>query len=338
MKINDKEVEVITLTNENNMSVEILNLGGIITKIMVPDKNGKLENVVLGYEDYQEYGKNQGYLGTLIGRTSGRIGGANFVLDGITYKLPENNNGNCLHGGIYGFDKKIWAIENLENNSVTLSLVSPDGEEGFPGEVHVSVIYTLAEDNSLSITYTGQTDKKTLLNLTNHSYFNLSGDAKTDVLNHELTLKSKLVAEGDEFLIPTGNLIDVNEVAAFDFRTPKKIGKDIDDPALALASGYDHPFILEKGEGLKKDCVVMTCQESGRKMTMDTTYDAVVIYTSNFPNHKKLIGGNSFEARDGICFEAQQLPIGRDDCNKCDSILKSDQEYNHTTIYRFSNI
>ncbi|ONI45911.1 hypothetical protein AN641_02740, partial [Candidatus Epulonipiscioides gigas] len=334
MKINNNEVEIITLTNKNNMSVEILNLGGIITKIIVPDKYGKFENVVLGFEDYQEYAQNPGYFGAIIGRTSGRIGGANFTLDGVTYKLPENNNNNNLHGGICGFDKKIWIIENLENNSVTLSLVSPDGDEGFPGEVNVSVIYTLSDDNALSITYTGQTDKTTLLNLTNHSYFNLSGDAKSDVLEQTLTVKSNFIAECDELLIPTGNLIDVKETSAFDFTAPKKIGKDINDTALTFANGYDHPFLLEKDDGLKKDCVTLICEENGRKMTMDTTYDSVVIYSGNFPTYKKLIGGQTYQARYGICFEAQQLPIGKDECNKQFSILKSSQEYNHTTIYR----
>lgn len=338
MNIKDKNVEVITLTNINGMSVEILTLGGIIRKIMVADRHGNFENVVLGYEDYQEYAENPGYLGTIIGRTSGRIGEAHFTLNGVMYKLPGNNNGNCLHGGNIGFDKKIWTVENLESNSVTLSLVSEDGEEGFPGTVHVSVIYTLSDDNSLSITYTGQTDKTTLLNLTNHSYFNLSGDIKENILDHTLELKSNFVAEGDKYLIPTGKLIDVSEVGAFDFRVAKKIGTDINDEALKLASGYDHPFLLEKSKELKKDCVIMICEESGRKMTMDTTYESVVIYSSNFPTHKKLVGGKIFEKHDGICFEAQQLPIGKDECNKSDSILKSEQEYNNTTIYRFSII
>lgn len=318
----------IKLVNKNQVEVEIIDVGATITKIIVPDCKGNFENVVLAYKDYEDYFANKYSMGSIMGRTSGRIYDAKFTLEGKEYILAQNNNHNNLHGGFEGFKKKLWKIELLEENTVKCSYFSKDGEEGFPGNVEVEVKYTLSDENSLKIEYKANTDKTTLVNLTNHSYFNLSGNAKHSILEHKLQVDSRFVVELDEFSIPTGKLIDVNKEDAFNFNEFKVIGKDIDASITELQSGYDHPWILKENRDVKYYDPI-----SKRMMSMTTDYPAVVIYTMNYYVGVPLEYGNN--RRYGICFEAQNLPIGYNQCNLESSILYPDEEYKHTTTYKF---
>ncbi|OOB76815.1 MAG: hypothetical protein BEN19_03885 [Epulopiscium sp. Nuni2H_MBin003] len=327
-------IEAIRVTNSHGMSLEVLNIGGAITKILVPDKNGKVENIVLAYQDYNDYIINKAYLGVIIGRTGGRIGEAKFELDGTEYSLPKNNNDNTLHGGT-GIHTKIWEMKQIDN-TIKLTYFSKDGDDGYPGNVKIEVRYTLTDDNAISIDYTATTDKATLLNLTNHTYFNLAGEAKKDVLSHSLKLNSNFILEIDKFSIPTGKLINVKDEPTFDFTTKKIIGKDINDLILSETSGYDHPFVIDKD--MTQDMVVYSDDVTKRYMTMNTTYPNVIIYTANSPTQEKLLGGSKYNARYGICFEAQNPPIGANECNKEMSILKPNEVYKQNTTYKFGII
>ncbi|ONI47025.1 hypothetical protein AN644_01865 [Candidatus Epulonipiscium fishelsonii] len=321
-------MEIIKLINKNNMEVEFINLGATITKILVPDYKGNFENVVLAYKNYEDYFENRDSIGSIMGRTSGRIHNAKFTLEGKEYTLAQNNNHNNLHGGFKGFRKRLWDFDVLSNNVVKFSYFSEDGEEGFPGNVKVEVKYTLSDENALTIDYKATTDKTTLVNLTNHSYFNLSGNAKHSILGHKLQVDSGFILELDEFSIPTGNLIDVNKETTFNFNEVKVIGKDIDNPITKLQMGYDHQWILKDSRDVKYYDPI-----SKRMMEMTTDYPAVVIYTMNKYSGVPLEYGN--DIRYAICFEAQNLPIGYNLYNLEHSILFPDKEYIHTTTYKF---
>lgn len=333
-KIND-EISKITLESSKT-KVEILNLGATIKKILTEDSSGNLENIVLTYGKDENYIVNPSSFGATIGRVAGRIGGASFTINNTKYELCKNNNHNCLHGGFLGFSKKIWnyEIEERENEvSVILNYISKDGEEGFPGELNVEVKYTLNNKNELKVEYKANTNKDTLINLTNHSYFNLSGDRKENVLNQKLIINGDSICELDEYLIPTGNLINVSNTP-FDFRKEKLIGKDIykENEQLKIGSGYDHPWLLN-GKG---EYDVLIChEESGRVMEVKTNQKAVVCYSMNFPDELPLEDGKIAKKHDGICFEVQGLPIGYDDCFIEEAILKAGKEYKKETIFRF---
>ena len=333
----NREIGVYTLVNKNGMLVEVLTLGGIITKILVPDRAGKLENVVLEYKALDTYCENPGYYGAVIGRTGGRIHKGQVHIQDKLYTFKANNNGNTLHGGAIGFNQKIWQAKTYDNNeglNLALSYTSEDGEEGYPGVVNATVIYTLTEDNSLILTYTGTTTKDTLLNLTNHSYFNLSGNAKRDVLDQKLYVNSDSILELDEKLIPTGQYLDVVENAPFNFKMAKCIGQDIDENHIQLqyGSGYDHAWVLNEGE-----CsAVLSDAETGRCMTVTTNQKAVVIFTQNFPGDAELTSGECAKKRYSICFETQAFPIGHDEVFKEGAILKTGETYHHKTMFKFS--
>ena len=334
--IRENGFERYQLINNNDMLVEVLSLGGVITKILTKDKNGVLENVVLAYKNLEDYYENPSSFGAMIGRTAGRIGGAEFSLNGEIYKLHKNNNENCLHGGNNSFNKKIWKVETIKEENyigLKLSYISPDGENGYPGNLSLDVYYTLNNYNELKIHYTGKSDKDTIVNMTNHSYFNLSGNEKRNILNEEATINADYIGEVDKYLIPTGKAIDVKGTP-FDFNKGKLIGQDINEDNIQLnyGSGYDHPWILNK----KKDSdVLLYDKESGRVLEIKTNQKAVVCYSMNFNDDLIKECGGVGAKRDAICFEAQNLPIGYDDCFIEDVVLKAGELYDNETTYKF---
>lgn len=338
IKVSQQSWTLYTLINDQGMEVSCLNFGGIITKIITPDQNNKFENVVLGYESYEEYLKNPNFFGALIGRVAGRIQGSQFQLDGETFDVPANEGENHLHGGTPGFHKVVWDVKPFESkNEVGLKLfhTSADGENGYPGTVDVTVTYTLNNENQFSIAYEAISDKKTAFTATNHSYFNLSGDLKSDILNHEVTLDSSKFVELDEALIPTGNIPAVDGTV-FDFREGRQIkdGSNSDyKQNLVAKNGYDHYFLFDHS---KEESVVVKDQESGRKLTVTTDQPGMVMYTSNgLDDSLKLAEGPSKKYL-GVCLETQASPASLHHEKGFPSIiLEKDEKYVAKTTFAF---
>lgn len=337
-----REVYSYTLKNKGGMKVKIISYGGAIVKIKVPDRNGTFSDVVGGYDSLDSYVGGDGYQGALIGRIGNRIADGIFTLEGIRYALAVNNGKNHLHGGAEGFDSKIWAVEELDSDEpeLKLSLTSPDGEEGYPGKLDVTVIYKLTADNALSINYRAVTDKKTILNLTNHSYFNLAGYADGDILDHELWLDADTYLPTDETLIPTGELRSV-EGTPFDFRVAKTIGRDFyaDSIDLKYAGGYDHCLNFKGGEtGKMERRAELYDRESGRAMEVYTDQPCVQMYTGNFLTNEKypFKGGFKQKTQSFICLETQHMPDSINHSNFTDCTLDVGEVYDYTTIYKFS--
>ncbi|SET11505.1 aldose 1-epimerase [Natronincola peptidivorans] len=336
--IEDKEVVLISLKNKNNMEVKLLNYGATIVELLVPDRNGVIENVVLTFDNLQDYMENPPYFGATLGRTSGRIGDGRFYLKGKTYQLKKNFQENHGHGGEKGFSHKVWQYNLAEEKGKTIAKFSYNSrgmEENYPGNLEVEVTYTLTEDNQLSIEYLADTDETTLCNLTNHAYFNLSGNYNRKVTEQQLKINSHKFIELNKNMIPTGRIIDVEDTP-MDFRELKLIGQDIeaDDPQLLLANGYDHPWLVEKGDNQ----VEMMDEVSGRKMTISTTYPSIVIYSYNYPNNEKLKYDKIGSKYDGICFEAQYEPDGINHTNLSSAILERGEKYLEKIILAFSTI
>ncbi|WP_434981584.1 aldose epimerase family protein [Daejeonia sp. YH14] len=329
-----------TLTNKNGMKVEIINYGGIVTSLTAPDKNGKYEDVVLGYTKPEDYfNGNPYYFGALIGRYGNRIANAQFILDGKTYDIDRNDGPNSLHGGKEGFFARIWKAEPIENGAnpaLKLTYVSADGEEGYPGTLSVAVTYTLTNEDALEISYEAETDKTTVLNLTNHSYFNLSGKFDQPVTDHELLLNADRFLPVNATLIPTGVLASVKGTP-FDFTTSKLIGKDIStaNEQLKIANGYDHCWVLN-GNGMKTFAKVYH-PATGRLMEVSTDQPGVQFYSGNFLDGKydtKTGGKNNF--RTGLCLETQHFPDAPNQPSFPSAVLKPGEKYHTTTIYRFT--
>jgi aldose 1-epimerase len=332
-----KDVDLYTLTNSKGMVVKLINLGGAITEIWVPDKAGKLADVNLGFEDIKGWqSKSNPFFGCLVGRYANRIAKGKFTLDGKEYKLATNNGPNSLHGGVKGFDKVVWEVKKVGPNSVTLSHVSPDGDEGYPGELKADVTYTLTDDNELVIDYKATCDKPTVINLTNHAYFNLAGHDAGDILDHEVTLKAANVTPTDETLIPTGKLEPVKGTP-FDFTSPKKIGADI-AKIKADPVGYDINYVLDAGQSEKPALGAVVYEpKSGRVMEMLTTEPGVQFYTGNFLNGTaKGKGGAVYKKHAGFCLEAQHYPDSPNQPTFPSVVLRPGKEYKQTTVYRFS--
>ena len=327
-----------TLKNDNNVEVTVLNLGGIITGIYTPDKNGTLENIVVGWKDYEGYKNDNGYTGALVGRTAGRIADGKVKLNESVFELSKNSGNNTLHGGNIGFNKKIWNVSKInesEKVGLVLETISKDGEEGYPGNVNIKVIYSLNNNNELSIEYYGTSDEDTLFNMTNHSYFNLSGDLKRSILDQVLTVKADKIGEIREDGALSGKVMDVKDTE-FDFNTSKTIGKDINGEhnQIKLGNGYDHPWILNKNEDFN---VRLEDNESGRVMEVYTDREAVVIYTTNYPeDNKELYSGGFLKKNYAICFETQNMPIGENETFLEGSILRKGTESKSKTIFKFS--
>ena len=335
-------VELYVLTNKNGMEVAITNYGGAVVSIKVPDRNGKLGDVVLGYDSVDGYVNDKSYLGAIIGRYGNRIGHAQFSLDGKTYTLANNNGENSLHGGIKGFNKAVWKAREAstkDEQRLELTYLSKDGEEGFPGNLEVTVIYTLTDANALQIAYSATTNKTTVVNLTNHSYFNLAGPGSGDILGHVLMIDADQLTPVDSGLIPTGVLRDVAGTP-FDFRKPTAIGARIEqnDEQLKLGGGYDHNFVLRhKGKGVHSFAARVVEPTSGRVVEVWTTEPGVQFYTGNFLDGKTAgKGGVSYTKRSAFCLETQHFPDSPNQPNFPSVVLKPGGRYSTTTTYRFS--
>jgi aldose 1-epimerase len=326
-----------TLVNDSGMSVSCLNYGCIITKIMVPDRNGTIENVVLGFENLEDYIDLAPYFGSVVGRVAGRISNSQFELDGEVYRVTPNEDPNHLHGGKKGFNCVIWKTESMETeNAVGIKFFyrSLDGEEGYPGNLDTTILYLLNNQNELSISYEGVSDQKTIVNLTNHSYFNLSGNLKRDCSEHILQLESNRFLELGSDLIPTGKMLESNNTP-FDFKHGRllKTGMKSSHPQNVLAgNGYDHPLLFtKKGE----NTVALSEKESGRTLLVTTDQPCVVLYTANQLEGPFSIAG--VRARDylGVCLETQGLPDAINQPNFPSIVLNPEDVYYATTKYRF---
>lgn len=332
---NGETVTLYTITNKNGMSVSAIDYGANIVSLMVPDKDGNAEDVVLGFDDVAGYEENGCFFGAFIGRHGNRIGQAKFTLNGTEYKLEKNDGENNLHGGTPGYHKVMYQAA-AEENSVTFSRVSPDMEQGYPGALDIRVTYTLTDDNELKISYKTKSDKDTLCNLTNHTYFNLKGHDGGTIEDHEVMIKANGFTETTDDLIPNGDIIDVTGTP-MDFRTKKKIGSDInaDYQPLVIAGGYDHNFVLDKTEGrLEKVAEVSECSK-GRTMEIYTDLPGMQLYSGNFIVKEDGKNGTTYTKRTGICFETQFFPnsINIPEFKSC--VLKAGEEFTSTTIYKF---
>ncbi len=335
-------VTMYTLTRAGGMEVRLLNYGGIITSLKVPDRNGRLEDVVLGFDTLAPYLERHPYFGALIGRYGNRIAGGQFTLDGTTYTLAQNDGPNHLHGGLKGFDRVVWQAEPFEEPGrvgVVLTYTSPDGEEGYPGTLRAKVTYTLTDDDELIVDYEATTDKATPVNLTQHTYFNLAGHGSGDVLDHELTIHADHYLPVDSTLIPTGERRPVAGTP-FDFRRPTPIGARIeaDDPQLHWGpGGYDHTFVLNRtGDGLEPAARVYE-PTSGRVLEVRTTEPGVQFYSGNFLDGSLVGKGGAVYARHaGFCLETQHFPNSPNQPDFPSTILRPGETYTSRTVFAFS--
>jgi aldose 1-epimerase len=332
-------VDLYTLRNRHGVEVKISNYGGIVVSISVPDRNGQFGDVVLGYDNLDGYLKESPFFGALVGRYGNRIANAKFTLNGTEYKLPANNGSNCLHGGLKGFDKVVWQGKSLatpEGPALELSYLSKDGEEGFPGNLSVTAVYTLADDNGLKLEYAATTDKDTIVNLTQHSYFNLAG--KDDALNHEVVINADKFTPTDKNLIPTGELRPVKGTP-FDFRKPTAIGAriNLDDEQLKLAGGYDQNWVIDKSPGKLGVMARVYEPTTGRVLEVLSTEPGMQFYTGNHLTGTITgKGGWTYKARSAFCMEPQHYPDSPNHSEFPSVVLKPGQEYHNTIIYRFS--
>jgi aldose 1-epimerase len=334
-----KAVEIYTLTNAHGHEMRVITYGGTITSLKVPDRSGHLGDIVLGFDTIDGYLKDPPYFGALIGRYGNRIAKGQFTLDGKTFKLATNNGPNHLHGGVKGFDKVIWnAVPDSDANgvSVTLSRISPDGEEGYPGNLQTTVRYTLTDKNELAIDYRATTDKATPVNLTQHSYFNLADDAG-DILGHELTIHASRYTPVDDTLIPTGELAAVDGTP-FDFRKATTISARIatDNEQLKNGGGYDHNWVLDrKGPGVQAAARLVD-SKSGRTLDVATTEPGLQVYSGNFLDGS-ITGksGRVYRRRTGLCLETQHFPDSPNHPNFPSTILKPGQTYSSQTVFTF---
>jgi aldose 1-epimerase len=329
-----------TLTNAKNMTVGVLNYGGIITSIKVPDRDGKIDNVVLGFRNIDDYvGKNP-YFGVITGRYANRIADAKFTLDGKQYTLAANNGPNSLHGGVKGFDKHIWQVKELPGTDkvgLELAYLSPDGDEGYPGNLHVKETYTLNDKNEFRIDYSATTDKTTVVNLTSHSYFNLAGNGSGTALDHKLTINADKYTPVSATLIPTG--IASVEGTPFDFRQPTRIGDRIrdSDEQLVYGRGYDHNWVLSRpNDGSLALAARLEDAKTGRIMEIETTDPGIQFYAGNFLDGT-LVGsaGKMYRQGDGLCLETQHFPDSPNHPDFPSTVLKPGEVYKTSTIHRF---
>ena len=334
-------VDLYTFSNASGMEVRAMTYGGIILSIKVPDRNGKFDDVTLGFDSLDPYLSAPPYFGALIGRYGNRIGKARFKLDGKEYKLAVNNGPNALHGGVKGFDKVVWQAESFdkpEGVGVVFRYTSPDGEEGYPGTLQAQVTYTLTDKNELAFDYHATTDKATPVNLTNHAYFNLAGPGVRDILDHQMMINADNTTPVDSTLIPTGEIKSV-EGTPFDFRKPTAIGARIDanDQQIKYGPGYDHNFVLNRqGEGLSLAARVVE-PTTGRVMEVSTTEPAVQFYTGNFLDGTLTgKGGHVYKRRYAFCLETQHFPDSPNKPSFPSTILKPGETYTSKTVYAFS--
>jgi len=334
------EVRLYTLSNKNGLSTTVTNYGGIIVDLMVPDKDGKMGDIVLGYEKVEDYVKDSPYFGALIGRYGNRIGKGGFVLDGVTYDLAINNGQNHLHGGLKGFDKVVWHAaeeQSPDGPSLKLHYLSKDGEEGYPGNLDVNVTYTLTNENELKIDYQATTDKTTICNLTQHSYFNLKGQGNGNILGHDLMINADNFTPVDEGPIPTGEIRSV-ENTPMDFRKSTLIGEriDVDDQQIKYGLGYDHNWLLNKKSNEMTLAASVYEPQSGRCMEVWTTEPGIQFYSGNFLDGSNIgKSGKVYNHRNGFCLETQHYPDSPNKSNFPSVVLRPGEKYETTTIYKF---
>lgn len=329
--------KLFILSNDNRATVKITNYGCIITAIEMPDKNGQIDNIVCGFDkpdDYlsDAYLSNYPYFGCIIGRNANRIAKGKYSIDGVEYTGAVNNGENHLHGGLVGFDRRIWNPEIIEKPDVVgvkLSYYSPDKEEGYPGNVKVSCTYTLDNENKLTILYEAETDQPTIVNLTNHTYFNLTG-GREKILDHELELKANKITESVD-LIPTGKIIPVEETM-FDFTTKKKLGRDI----ASLNDGYDVNFVLDNEEGRLVEAGRLSESTSGREVNVYTTQPGMQVYTGYWIPELTIDGVKKFGSYSGVAMETQHFADSPNHDNFPSTILRPGEKYSQTTVYEFS--
>ncbi len=325
-----------TFENRNGMVMEVSDFGATLFALLVPDKDGNPCDVVLGYDEPAGYEGPAGtFFGATVGRNANRISKGLFTLNGKTYQLAVNNGPNNLHSGLDFYSFRIWNVKKTTGNSITFSLHSPDGDQGYPGALDIDVTYTLTDDNAVKIEYYGVPDQDTIINMTNHSYFNLDGHASGDILNHEVWIDADTFTRADEVSIPTGEYTLV-EGTPMDFRTKKKVGRDIaqEYEALVFGNGYDHNWVLNNDGKLAK-AAELSSDVSGIQMEVYTDLPGVQIYTANFVEHEVGKQGVVYEKHQGICFETQYFPDAVNHENFPSPICKKGEIYSTTTIYKF---
>jgi aldose 1-epimerase len=336
----DRAISLISLRNQNGMEVRVMTYGGIIVSLRTPDRRGHVDDIVLGHDDAAGYFSNSPYFGVIVGRYGNRIAKAAFALDGRTYTLAANNGANHLHGGRKGWDQAVWDADPFQDTrgvGVVLTHKSPDGDEGYPGAVTAKVTYTLTDTNQLTVDYLATTDKPTVINLTQHSYFNLTGGTAPDILGHELMVNADRYTPVDDGLIPTGELAPV-QGTPFDFRTSTKIGARIeqDDPQLKRGKGYDHNWVLNRqGDGLSLAARVLE-PTSGRTLEISTTEPGLQVYSGNFLDGTIAgKGGVKYGHRAGFCLETQHFPDSPNQPTFPSTVLRPGQQYRSKTVFTF---
>ena len=337
--VDGKKVDLYTLTN-GTITMQVTNFGGRVVSLWTPDRDGNMADIVLGYENIDRYVNNTGerFLGAPVGRVANRIGKGEFTLDGVKYNVPQNNNGNALHGGDKGIDMVVWDVENVADNAITLRLVSPDGSDGFPGNLDILMTYTLTPENEFEVTYYATTDKKTIVNLSHHSFFNLKGEAGGTITDHVLTLKADKITPTDAGLIPTGELMPV-EGTPFDFREPHVIGERIgvEDEQLINGKGYDLNWVIEReDDGQVINVATLYEPVSGRCMDVATDQVAIQFYSGNFfdgtSNGKY---GKPLAYRESVALETQKHPDAINQANFPSTVLNPGETYKHVCVYKF---
>jgi aldose 1-epimerase len=337
-----QQADLYILTNKNSVEAAITNYGGTIVSLKVPDRNGKLADVVLGYDKVDDYANGKAYFGAIIGRYGNRIAHGKFTLNGTTYTLPKNDGDNTLHGGLKGFNKRVWTAKDVSSSAgqaLELTYLSKDGEEGFPGNLSVKVVYTLTDQNEIKIDYSAMTDKDTIVNLTNHSYFNLAGQGSGDILQHQLMIRADRFTPVDATLIPTGELRSVKGTP-FDFTDATAIGAriDQDDQQLKLGRGYDHNWVLNNGTSGSLSLAAQAYDfHSGRLLEVLTTEPGIQFYTGNFLDGTiRGKEGKVYNRRYAFCLETQYFPDSPNHPEFPSTVLKPVQHYRSTTVYKFS--
>ncbi len=333
-----KEAQLYVLTNEHGMQAAITDFGASLVSLKVPDRNGKLGDIITGYDDAQGYASGNYFFGGTIGRYANRIGGAQFKLDGVTYQLAKNDGPNSLHGGRKGFHKVYWDAKDVSKQglpAVRFTYISKDGEEGYPGNLSAKVTYTLTPKNELKIEYSATTDKETVVNLTNHAYFNLAGTG--DILGHKLVIHSSQITPVDKTLIPTGEMMPVKGTP-FDFNTATAIGDRIkqDNEQLKRGGGYDHNWVLDNKTGKLALAVEVYEPTTGRVMELWTTQPGVQFYSGNFLDGAKGKGGAVYAYRSAFCLEPQHFPDSPNKPEFPSATLKPSAEYRQSIVLKFS--
>lgn len=335
-QVEGRPIYMYTLTNAGGMKAEIMNYGAILFSLEMPDRNGEMQDVTLGYATLDEYVANRKYFGATIGRYGNRIADGKFTLNGKEYTLAQNNGENHLHGGLKGFNKVVWDSEMLETEQavgVRLTYLSPDGEEGYPGNLETTVVYRLTDTNELRINYTAVTDKPTPVNLTHHSFWNFSGDVERDILGHKLMLNADYYLPVDEGLIPTGEIRSVKNTP-MDFRTPREIGSRIDK----VDGGYDHNYVLNRSENPEALVLAADVYDpvSGRGMKIFTTEPGIQFYSGNF-FAGEITGkdGKVYHKHDAFCLETQHFPDSPNQPEFPSTILRPGETYRHVCIHKF---